>query len=311
MIPPIYRFTMGLHPPARTIRAGDLVEVDLPDSDGLGPDLKQLPPSLFDLKPGGHFPGNPVYGPIAVRGAQPGDALEVHFLHVQPNRSIARTRIAPRHGYLPDHLLRDLRSVKAAPRRPTRMCLWKLGKTTARLINPFGRRVPRVPIAPFLGCIGTAHPGRKPLSTLEAGSHGGNIDLPDLQVGTKLWLPVSVPGGLLYLGDMHAAQGQGEIVGGGLEVSGSVRIRVALKKNARLRHLRFRNSQGFGCVTPMASIEEGVRQSLAELIQWHVEDGWDRNDAYMAISQSCEFHLGGVCSRYAVVACFVRENLVS
>src|SRR5262249_1585440 len=162
--------------------------------------------------------------------AEPGDALVVHIERVVPNRPIARTWIAPNHGYLPDHLFRDLRANRHAPRIPKRMIHWKLGKTTARMINPFGTKQQPIQLAPFLGWLATAFPRNAPCS-LDAGSHGGNIDVPDLIASSILWLPVSVRGGLLYLGDMHAAQGQGEIVGGALEVSGTARIRCEVGKN--------------------------------------------------------------------------------
>ncbi len=291
----LYRFDFGAHPPVRSVRPGSVIEIELPDSDGLGPDLKPWLRQRFDLKKGVRFPGNPVYGPIHVTGAAPGDALEVRFLRVMPNRRIARTLIAPHHGFLPDRLVR----------RSRRMIHWHLGRTTARIRNPFGARPPAIKLAPFLGCIATGTKGGT--SSLDAGPHGGNLDLPELQVSSTLWLPVRLRGGLLYLGDMHAAQGHGEIVGGGLEVSGLVRVRIGLKKRAKLRWPRYQTRVGRGCIVAQPSLEKGVQHSMVEMIRWLTESGMNQSDAYMTLSQTCAFRLGGVGARYAVVACFVAD----
>ena len=301
---PRFRFDFGVFPPLCRIHPGKSIEINLPDSDGLGPDLRPQPREWFDLRSKSRFPGNPVYGPVHVVGAQPGDSLEISFEKITPNRSVARTWIAPNHGFLPAKLVRG----SLSRRMPSRMILWKLSKRTARISNPFGSRVPAINLAPFLGCVGTTDPAQTRLSSLEAGSHGGNIDLPDLQVGSTLWLPVSVPGGLLYLGDMHAAQGQGECVGGALEVSGSIRVRCRLNKKARLRWPRYRTHKGRGCIVVQPRLENGIRLSLAEMIQWLVEEGWNRYDAYLVISQTCQFKLGGINARWCVVACFLPDS---
>jgi acetamidase/formamidase len=300
--PPPFRFSFGIHPPVRRVRPDDVLDVTLPDSDGLGPDLKRLPRAAFDWNRGQPFPDNPVYGPFHVEGADAGDAVEVHFLNVKPNRAIARTLIAHNHGFLPGHLVSGSRTRRV----PTRMIHWKLGRTTARIANPFGSRAPAIPLAPFLGCVATA--SSQNVSSLDAFSHGGNMDVPDLVAGSILWLPVSVPGGLLYLGDMHAAQGHGEIVGGGLEVSGRVRVRIGLRRHVRLRWPRYQTQAGCGCIVVQRTMEAGVKLSLAEMIQWFAEAGQNRFDAYLLASQACEFRFGGINSRGCTVVCFVPNG---
>ena len=278
---PLYWYDFRSRPSVRTLRPGQAFTFEVSDSDGLGPDLKPMPARLF---PPGPCLGNPLYGPIHVDGALPGDAVGVEFLRIAPNRNVARTWIAPNHGYLPTRLSKARK----------RMIHWKLGTTTARMENPFGRLGSPVQLAPFLGSVGTAAGTKAAGSTLEAGAHGGNIDLPELVAGSTLWLPVIRPGGLLYLGDMHAAQGHGEMVGGGLEVSGTARIRVRLKKKWRLRWPRFTTAHRRGCIVVKSTLEQGVHAATAELIGWLTEDGWHRADAYMFTSQSCAIHLGGI-----------------
>lgn len=303
---PLFRYTLAAHPAIRQVRSGETLKIDLPDADGLGRDLKPWAAELFE----GSCPstGNPAYGPIEVEGAVPGDALTVEFLALTPG-PIARTLLAPNHGFLPDHLLGELRPGQPAPRKPRRMYRWQIEKGVARLLNPIGRQPVTIPLCPFLGCIATAAPVPHGPSTLLAGPQGGNLDHPDLIRGSTLWLPVQAAGGLLYLGDMHAAQGQGEVVGGGLEVGGQVRFRVTLHKKARLRTCRYETKTGRACLAVQGNFEAAAQQALAEMVAWLVESGWNRYDAYLAISQCCEFRPGGLNKTYAVVACYVPKTL--
>lgn len=302
-MPPLYRYSFANIPPVRRIVPGETLQVEFPDSDGLGPDLTPLPEELFEQ--GTTQRGNPVYGPIAVDGALPGDVLRIQLLDIAPNRTTARTLLAPDHGFLPDALWKDL--VPDLPEKPRHMYLWKLHDGRARLDNPLGGKPVSIPIQPFLGCAATATED-SPLSTLLAGAHGGNLDHPDLRGGTTLWLPVSVPGGLLYVGDMHAAQGHGETAGGGLEISGSATFRVDLCKGQALRTPRYQTPEGIACLAVGKVFEDAARAALAEMTCWLSEKGWNIYDAGMLAAQTCEFRAGGLTGHYAVVSCFVAKD---
>ncbi|HRJ71764.1 MAG TPA: acetamidase/formamidase family protein, partial [Terrimicrobiaceae bacterium] len=219
-----------------------------------------------------------------------------------------RTFLGPDHGFLPDAAL-----CGAPPtgfKKPRHMYLWEIKDATARLTNPLGDKDVIIPIRPFLGCIGTAPPG-EPLSTLLAGTHGGNIDHSDLAAGTSLCLPVSLAGGLLYLGDMHAAQGHGETAGGGLEISGSATIRVTLHKSLALRAPRYQTPDGNACLAVGSDIPSAMQQALAGMIGWLTSAGWNHWDANMLASQTCEFRFGGIGKTYAVVSCFIAKDKLS
>lgn len=300
--PPPYRFAFDVYPPVQRVRPGDSLRVKLPDCDGLDAQLKRMDRRWFDWPKRTAFPGNPVYGPIYVEGAQPGDALGVELEAIRPDRRLARTLIAPHHGFLPDALFKGLGVSRSPGYIPRRLVWWKLGRNTARMVNPFQPHRWRIPLAPFLGCIATA--SRSGIATLRAGPQGGNLDLNDLRAGVTIWLPVTVPGGLLFVGDMHAAQGHGEVVGGGLEVSGEVQLRCHLRKRAGLRGPRYRTKNGRGCVRTHLDLERALQAAVTAMIQWFCEDGLDRFDAYLLISQIGEFHLGGISADQRTVACF-------
>jgi acetamidase/formamidase len=141
-----------------------------------------------------------------------------------------------------------------------------------------------------------------------ASNHGGNIDHPDLVEGSTLFLPVHVVGGLLYMGDMHAAQGHGETAGGGLEVSGRATVKISVKKGLTLTCPRYETSSGIACLAVEKTFEASAKMALANLIQWISSCGWNIYDASMLINQSCEFRVGGMSDSYTVVSCFVSKS---
>jgi acetamidase/formamidase/NO-binding membrane sensor protein with MHYT domain len=193
------------HPPALTVDPGDTVLAGSLDARGYLARQTfpgQERPTMF----AGHR-GHCLTGPIAVRGARPGDMLAVRLVSVRPGDW--GWTVAP--GRPDSPVARRLQLTE----RPGAWLLWELdpgaGNGTAN--GRFTR-----PLAPFLGVIGVApgEPGEHSTIPPRVGS-GGNIDCKDLVAGSVLYLPVNVPGALLYLGDGHAAQGDGEVGGTAIE----------------------------------------------------------------------------------------------
>ena len=159
---------------------------------------------------------NPVTGPVYVEGAEPGDALEVEVLDFEEN-SWGWTALIPGFGLLaeefPDpfiHISRyDSRSV--------------------RFLDGI-----ELPFRPFPGTIGVAPAEEGVHSVVPPRQVGGNLDIRDLTVGTRLFLPVEVPGALFSVGDTHAAQGDGEVCGTAIETAMTVRLRLGVRKGLRI-----------------------------------------------------------------------------
>lgn len=144
---------------------------------------------------------NPATGPVYVEGAQPGDTLLAHVLDVSVSwRGLlfgsARDG-SERGGYVVD-----------------------LSRGTAPL--PGGLEAP---LAPVVGVIGVA-PAGEAVPNTTPGDHGGNLDTSDIRAGATVCLPVSQPGALFALGDLHALQGDGELCGQGIETSGVVTVKL-------------------------------------------------------------------------------------
>jgi len=201
------------HEPRMTIAPGDSIEVEVTDTAGgeITPET-----TVADLESQNYANYTPLTGPIAVDGAEPGDTLKITFLSLRPC-GWGWSVVSPRYGILTDDF----------PESLVKIWHYDPSGTEPAVLNDLAR----IPIKPFPGIIGVA-PG-------EAGIHdplpprhvGGNLDMRDLSTGAELYLPVEVAGGLLSLGDTHAAQGHGELAGTALESSMDVAIRVDLVKD--------------------------------------------------------------------------------
>jgi amidase len=164
---------------------------------------------------------NPVTGPIAVRGARPGDRLAVR---------VDRISLGTHAPFAVTVITGDRKGIcgRQSPLLPpvpdTRIC----PLDGDYVLFPTHRGDLRLPVRPMIGSVGTA-PAVGTESSLEFDyRHGGNVDCPDLTVGATLTLPVNVPGGLLWLGDVHAAMGDGEITGTALETNADVTVTVTV-----------------------------------------------------------------------------------
>src|SRR5271170_1712796 len=198
------------YPPVLTISGGDTVSLALKDSsDGqVKPGMTTEEFAAID-KTRIHA----LTGPIAVDGAEPGDALEIEMLGFE-HEGWAWTSIIPGMGALGDEFKEPF------------LHLWKLegGQT---------RSIPMVTLDlhPFCGIIGVQRAERGEFRTRPPGPFGGNMDVRHLGVGARLWLPVSTPGAGLCAGDAHAAQGDGEVSINGMEAPMTATLRVNLHKN--------------------------------------------------------------------------------
>ncbi len=182
-------------PPILRVASGEVVSFDVLDAS-----CGQLTAdSTVEAIPALDFARvDQVGGPVHVEGAEPGDTLEVELLAFQP-ADWGWTASIPGFGLLADEF----------PDPALRI---------TRLADGVGEFLPgvRIPLAPFCGVLGLASPG-EPRSTIPPTTSGGNMDTRHLVAGTRLWLPVTVPGALFSLGDGHAAQGDGEVCGTAIE----------------------------------------------------------------------------------------------
>ncbi|MDA1140911.1 MAG: acetamidase/formamidase family protein [Planctomycetota bacterium] len=220
---------------------------------------------------------NPVNGPITVEGAEPGDALGVRIDAIHPHLGQCATYTG----------------------NPRQMCEW-LGSDVVSNdhVCPIRNGLIywsdeiTIPYEPMLGCIGTAPHWGVP-TTGPAGPHGGNMDLVETCPGNKIYLPVSVPGAYLYLGDAHAAMGDGELSASGLEMASETTITVELIKGKKLACPRIESDAEIISVASGAPTERAIAEAYARLILWMEEDyGWDRWKAYDLLTHVGKISIG-------------------
>lgn len=214
--------------------------------------------------------GNPVTGPLYIRGAEPGDVLEIEILDIAVDCFGS-------------------------------MCV-RNGVGTYEIEGSHCRQFPieggsvafdediQIKLRPMIGVIGTC-PAGAPVSTEETGEHGGNLDIRDLGIGSRLYLPVSVPGGLLSVGDLHGVQGDGETAICGLEVNGSVVLKVNLIKKPRFLPTPFLVTEDTCCTTAAAaSLDECSLTAARKMHRWLIEE-FELTDAQAAMLLSLQGNL--------------------
>jgi amidase len=220
---------------------------------------------------------NPLTGPIHVEGAEPGDALAVKILDIQPLHGRCATRTSD----------------------PALLAQW-LGTDC-----PHGTHVCRIgdgvihwsddhaiPYQPMLGCIGVAPHHGSP-TTNPAGPHGGNMDIREVCPGSTVLLPVYIPGAFLYLGDAHAAMGHGELSASGLEMAAMTQIQVEVLSGRRIEWPRIVGEREIAVVVSGSPMERSIAQAYAQLILWMEADyGWSRWRAYDLLTHVGELSVG-------------------
>jgi len=191
-----------------------------------------------------------------VEGAMPGDVLAVKFTRVRLNRDSAQSgsRVVP--SALEPGMLRD------QPKVDKFDSTWALDRDAGvgRLKNPTPKlKGFQVPLRPMVGCVGVAPPGRQTFRSGDLGDWGGNLDYNQIMEGATVFLPVNTPGALLFVGDGHAAQGDGELTGDALETSMELEFTVGVQTNVRLNQPRIETDEYL--------MFSGVANSLGEALQ--------------------------------------------
>ena len=219
---------------------------------------------------------NPTTGPVYVRGAEPGDALVV---------DIEKIDLAPE-GFL---------AVKAGEG-----LLAHLAESYATRIVPIENGIVhfgdfRFPANPMLGVIGTA-PAGEGISTSFAGPHGGNMDNKYLTEGSRIYLPIYVPGALWSLGDVHGAMGDGEITFIGLEICAEVTVKVDLQKNAAPTRPLIETPTHWITTGEHLDLGQAARiaaEQMVQLMQAHSDLSF--TDAYMLMSAAVDVQICQCC----------------
>ncbi|WP_347557140.1 acetamidase/formamidase family protein [Robbsia sp. KACC 23696] len=288
--------------PSLTIDSGDIVYAeaithhagDAPDlmmDDALHALWRAIPES--DRNPGVHI----MTGPIHVKGAQPGDMLEVRYLSMTP-RCRYGSNLAANWGYLYKEMGEKERvtiyELDAAAQYASALYAYDFpgtyltpGTITDCAVCDRQAALPgiRVPARPHLGTAGVAPAVDGRVSTIPPGRHGGNIDNWRIGAGATMYYPVQVEGALFSVGDPHVSQGDGEVSGTAIESSLNVAMQIILRKDFHFPAPLLETPDcwivhGFGDQLDQAL--RGATLDTMTLLEEHL--GLSRNDAYSLIS---------------------------
>lgn len=207
--------------PALVIDPGSVIEVDTLDAGGGQLDRNS---SLEDVSNFDFSKVNPAFGPVYVKGAEPGDALKISVLDLKL-AGWGWTANIPGFGLLADQFTEPA------------LHIWDFDPSCKKpaVFKPGGK----VPLKPFPGIMGNALPDPGCHSVVNPRMYGGNMDTRDMGVGTEILIPIGVQGALFSCGDGHAAQGDGEICGTAIEAPMAMTLKLDLVKNAKLRYPQF------------------------------------------------------------------------
>jgi acetamidase/formamidase len=289
------KYVYGTTAPVATLRPGDILETRT--ADCFGGVIQKPGDSLAKVKG-----DNPLTGPFAIEGAEPGDTLVVKILDLEVDGKQGVGALAPGFGALNTTNYTPMLN----PPLPEKIWLYDIdaGDHTATfhaLDSDFRVKIPAVP---FFGCLGVAPAGAEARSSVTPGEWGGNMDANEARAGNTVYLPVNAPGALLFLGDGHAAQGDGEVAGTGIEVPLRARVQVDLVKHQAIRWPRFENDRMLMAVGAYRPLDDALRIAFTELVAWiHADYGLSELDAYELLGKVASIHLAEMVDpNYVVVA---------
>jgi len=290
-----YRQFSAAYKPVLTVSPGDTIHTSTVDAGGR--DEKGVNRVLG---------GNPETGPFYIETAAPGDTLAVHFTRVRLNRDWAMSDDAI--------VGRGLDSDLAAKMKDTgKQVRWHLDvqrgvATPEQPAEHLGRY--SAPLRPMLGCVGVA-PGvqQAPPGTGDSGRWGGNMDFNEIVEGATVYLPVNVPGALLYLGDGHALQADGELNGNALETSMDVEFTVDVMAKKRIPGPRVESATHIMAMGLGGSLDDAFRAATANMAQW-LTDRYKLSPSETAqvLGTSAEYKVSEVADRNAGIVLKINKE---
>ncbi|MGH9774540.1 MAG: acetamidase/formamidase family protein [Candidatus Acidiferrales bacterium] len=290
-----YREFSALNKPVLTISPGDTVHTTTVDAGGT--DEKGVTRVLG---------GNPETGPFYIETAAPGDTLVVHLTRVRLNRDWAVSDDGVVDRGLDSDLAVKMKDVGKTVR-------WHLDvqqgvATPEKPAEHLARYT--VPLKPMLGCVAVAPnaTGAAP-GAGDSGRWGGNMDFNEIVEGATVYLPVNVSGALLYVGDGHAAQGDGELNGNALETSMDVEFTVDVIPGKRIMGPRVESATHIMAMGLDGSLDDAFRTATASMAQWLTDEyKLTPSEVAQVLGTSSEYKVSEVADRNAGIVLKIRKD---
>ncbi len=300
-----YKYTFGQHKPVLKVKPGWVIETATEDCyDGRVKSPADIPTQVI---PPDH--DNPQTGPFYIEGAEPGDTLAVHLLKLEPARDYGISSYFPYFGALS---VTDYTALLHPP-LPEKVWWYEINRqnNTVKFKALHGSHTCEIPMRPFLGCLGVAPAHNENRWTVVPEAFGGNLDFPEVRPGNTVYLPVNVKGALLFLGDGHLVQGDGEIIGTAVEAAMKVTLVVDVIKGKRIAWPRVESDEYLMSVGSYRPLEDAFRIAHKDMVEWLVSDyGLEMMDAYQLLSQVGVAKIAQVVDpNYTVAALFPKKYL--
>jgi len=288
--PTHFHTTIGSHEPVLRVASGDVIRTWTVDSGGYDRNGNDIA-----------YGGNPQTGPFYVEGAERGDTLRVRLDRIRPNRTRGVTG-----GVIAPHVVEPGFVPELGPRDSEDWWTLDLERGIARLDDPPPglESLGELPLDPMLGCFGVAPARGQAISCATSGEHGGNMDYRGFREGVTVDFPVFAEGALLHVGDGHALQGDGEIVGTGIEVSMDVELSVEVLKGKTIRWPRAEDETFVMAVGNARPLDQAVQHATTELLKLLRDDyGLDYRAGSALLGQCIRYDVGNVYDpAYTMVA---------
>ncbi len=269
--------------PVLEVASGDTVTLHSFPAGGkesLPPDTSRVPADYLAALntlvqgPGPHF----ITGPVYVKGAEPGDVLQIDILDVKVNQDWGFVAILPLLGTLPDEFT-DYETIHPTVDHARNLC-----------VMPWGTEIP---LDPFFGIMAVAPPpawGR--VGSPVPRSFGGNMDNKELRAGSTLYLPVFNEGALFFAGDGHGVQGDGEVCITALETGVTGTFRLTVRKDMKLTWPFAETPTQLISIGLDEDLDDAAKQAVREMVK-HICDRTTltRNQAYMLCSLAGDLHV--------------------
>ena len=294
-----YTYAASYAPVAR-LRPGDILETNTVDCFG---NAIKKPGDTLSMATG----DNPLTGPFYIEGAEPGDTLAVKILSLEVDSNQGIGALAPGFGAINSTNYTPMIN----PPIPEKIWFYPIdhASNTATFHALDSKFAVQFPLHPFFGCIGVAPAGGEARSSVVPEAFGGNMDSPEASVGNTVYFPVNVPGAMLFLGDGHAAMGDGEIAGTALEVPLRSRVQVSVIKGQKISWPRFENDEYIMTVGAYRPLDDALRIAFTELVAWiHKDYGLSELDAYELLSKVGEIHLNEMVDPNYVIVAKVKKK---
>jgi acetamidase/formamidase len=288
-------------PPRLTIDSGDTVTIetvsggmgDVGDTSIMRPDHREIVEKLKPA-PGPHI----LTGPIAIRGAEPGDTLEVRIKAIDLSVDWGWNLIRPLRGTLPEDY-------------PVLRCrVLPIDRKAMTTTLPWG---PTIPLQPFFGIMAVApRPEYGLCSSVEPREFGGNMDNKEFLAGTSVFFPVFVKGANFSTGDGHAVQGDGEVCLTALETCLNGTFEFVLHKNKTLALPRAITETHYITMGLDPDLDDCAKDALRDMIRWLVEmTGWTSEEAYVFCSLACDLRVTQLVDGNKGIHAMVARSLLA